>query len=191
MLSYSFFLLKATVKTALSVTSVQHSRAYLKTANISTVCEGNGLQTGRKSLQCLLTHRAGTFWESAAVSLVTISTQCTKCQVPSTAQDVLDGWDLHMILSISYLNPGSGHEGRVSEWPEGWAGTCPGEQPGSLAVAKPHQYLCQPLWHPLQTPVSAGQDTWVTMLPSWDQTHATSLFRELPGFWAFSGYSCL
>lgn len=141
-LSYSLFLLKATVKTELSVTSVQHSRAYLKTPNISTVYEGNGLQIGRKSLQCLLTDRAGTFCESAAISLVTTPTQCTRYQVPSTAQDVLDGWDLHTILCISYLNPDSGNEvgekemdcyGKVSEWPEGWAGTCPGEQPGQLS----------------------------------------------------------
>lgn len=109
-LSYSLFLLKATVKTVLSVTAVQHTSAYPKTPSISTVCEGIELQTGRKSLQCLLTVRAGTFWESAAISLVIISTQCTRCQVASTAQDVLDGWDLHTILCISYLNPGSVNE---------------------------------------------------------------------------------
>lgn len=57
----------------------------------------------RQSLQ-------GLFGKSAAISLVIISTQCTRCQVPSIVQDVLDGWDLHTILCISYLNPGSGNE---------------------------------------------------------------------------------
>lgn len=53
--SRSLFLLKATVKAVLSVTAVQHTRTHLKTPNISTVYEGNELQTGRKSLQHLLT----------------------------------------------------------------------------------------------------------------------------------------
>lgn len=198
-LSYSLFLLKATVKTVLSVTAMQHTRAYLKAPNIPAVCEGNELQTGKK-ISAAFAHSQslqGLFGKSAAISLVIISTQCTRCQVPSIAQDVLDGWDLHTILCISYLNPGSGNEmgqrerdclcacdlwkseGTVGEWPEGWAGTCPGEQPGQ-AVAKPH-HVPAPVAPPINTG-SAGQDTWVRMLPSWDQTHATSPFREFPGF---------
>lgn len=92
---------------------------------------------------CSQSVSAGTSWETAAISLVIISTLCSRCQAPSTAQDVLDGWDLHTILCISYLSPGSGTEmgqreglfvcvcdlwkgeGRVNEWPEAWAGTCP------------------------------------------------------------------
>lgn len=41
-------------------------------------------------------------------------------------------------------------EGTVSEWPEGWAGTCSGEQPGQ-AVAQPHQQRVPAPVAPLQT----------------------------------------
>lgn len=158
---------------------------------------------------CSQSVSAGTIWERTAISLVIISTPCTGCQVPSTAQDVLDGWGPShyslYLLSESRLRKWDGAErrglsvcvcdlwkgeGRESEWPEGWTGRCPGEQP-ALAVVKPQQeHVPAPVPSPTNA-VSAGQDTWVRMLPSWDQTHATSLFRELPGFWAFPGCPCL
>lgn len=154
-LSYSLFLLKATVKAVLSARAVQHTRAYLKTPNISAVHEGSELQTGGKSLQRLLADsRCREFLGWVLQFLLSSSlprvpgaklpallrmywmagtfTQFSLFPIWIQAQEMRWGRGKG-IVCVCDLWKG---EGRVSEWPEGWAGTCPGKQPGQ-AVAKP------------------------------------------------------
>lgn len=91
---------------------------------------------------CSQSVSAGTSWESAAISLVIISPLCTRCQAPSSGctgwlgpshyslyflfESWLRNWDgaegKGLFVCVCDLWKG---EGRVNEWPEAWAGTCP------------------------------------------------------------------
>lgn len=101
---------------------------------------------------CPQTLSVWTSQEGAAISVLSSSPPSAPCaKFPAWLRMywmAQDGWDLHTILCFSYFYPCSeneleqrerecvcactgrwGYEGPASGWPEGWAGTYPGEQP--------------------------------------------------------------